>query len=210
MSDEKSLQQKFVEAWGAVENPEMDGSNPHFGNTYATLKSTLKSVREACRPLGIVYLQVLTENDGENRLKSFVMDGTGSIELSTFPVAEAKTSQAFGSELTYKKRQQAQADWGITGEVDEDGEAITAAQSKPGRTQRKVKKPSNEALARVAMLKQTAIDNGVRKEGLDEWYSAKFKNAYVTDLDEEQVQYLTEYLETMVRDSAKLKNGEQE
>ena len=30
--ESKSIQTKFVEAWSAIENPELDGINPHFKN----------------------------------------------------------------------------------------------------------------------------------------------------------------------------------
>lgn len=131
MAEAKTIEARFVEAWGNIDNPDLDSVNPHFKNKYASLKETQRVVREACKPLGLMYQQRLRQcEDGHYRLYSFVRDADGGeIELSTFPVENVPNSQAFGSEMTYKKRQQAQADWGIVGEEDEDGEAITASQN---------------------------------------------------------------------------------
>ena len=119
----KTVQQRFVDAWGSVENPPLDCVNPHFKNRYASLKATLGEVRKACAPNGLAYVQSLVEADGGYSLASYVTDGSDNLPLSTFPMSIPPNPQAFGSELTYKKRQQAQADWGIVGEEDDDGEA---------------------------------------------------------------------------------------
>lgn len=119
-----SIQSKFADAWGEVKNPDLDSVNPHFKNRYASLKATLKAIRAVCAPRGLVYRQSLKHHDWGYMLHSSVEDGAGErIELSEFPVETPPNAQSFGSDLTYRKRQQAQADWGVTGEEDDDGEA---------------------------------------------------------------------------------------
>lgn len=49
------------------------------------------------------------------------MDGS-CLPLSNMPMEHQQNPQAFGSALTYTKRQVAQADWGITGDPDDDAE----------------------------------------------------------------------------------------
>lgn len=123
MSD-KTVGQRFVDAWGEIENPALDRVNPHFKNKYATLKSTLGVIRKACKPHGIAYVQKLVSSDGVREFRSFLLSEDGEeMALSSFPVERPSNPQAFGSNLTYAKRQQAQADWGITGEEDDDGNA---------------------------------------------------------------------------------------
>lgn len=125
MSDASTIQQRFVEAWTAISNPELDGENPHYGNQFATLRSTLEAVRGACEGRGIAYLQRLVRaDDGKCELRSSILSDDGKVmKLSAFPVEAPPNPQSFGSNITYAKRQQAQADWGITGEHDDDGEA---------------------------------------------------------------------------------------
>lgn len=173
----KSIQTKFVEAWSAIENPELDGINPHFKNRYATLKATLEKVRAACEPLGMAYVQTLQRgyNDESFTLCSVVIDSEGGrMELSQYPVENVPNAQAFGSEMTYKKRQQAQADWGIVGDEDEDGEAAAAAQTKRtgGNTSKGKTAPpkANGAkpgrYAKLSELKAQAMECGITEEGM--------------------------------------------
>lgn len=179
MAGTKTIEARFVEAWAGIENPELDSVNPHFKNKYASLKATQKVIREACKPQGIMYQQRLVEcSDGGFRLHSYVKDSDGgTIELSAFPVETPPNPQAFGSEMTYKKRQQAQADWGIVGEEDEDGEAAAAHQqgsttkntSKPKTTQPKASGAAQRQSGRYDKLKQLkaqALELGITEEGM--------------------------------------------
>lgn len=129
----ESLESRFVAAWGEARNPELDSENPHFRNAYASLKATMGAVRDACRPHGLAYCQALRKAaDGGFELHAFVVsDDGGTLDLSDFPVEAPKNPQQFGSNLTYAKRQQAQSDWGITGESDDDGNAAAAAAARP-------------------------------------------------------------------------------
>lgn len=180
MANDKTLQQRFTEAWGNIENPDLDGENPHFKNRYATLRATLASVRAACKPLGIAYVQALKQDGDGFTLRSYVIDGAdGFMPLSEFPVENVPNAQAFGSEMTYKKRQQAQADWGIVGEEDDDGEAITASQKSraaKGAQKTKTAQPrANVAASRqtagrydkLKELKAEALELGITEEGMN-------------------------------------------
>lgn len=125
------IEAKFCAAWKAIENPAKDETNPHFKNRYASLSATLEAVRKACDGAGIVYVQSLRRCGEELLLESAVMDSDGSrMELSQFPVTPLTNPQQFGSCVTYMKRYQAQADWGMAAE-DDDGNAasgpVTAA-----------------------------------------------------------------------------------
>ena len=137
MEATKTAAQRYVAAWNAVENPPLDKVNPHFRNKYASLSATLGAVRMACQPQGIAYIQTLRHlDDGACVMASRIVTDEGeAMDLSEFPVTAPANPQAFGSNLTYTKRQQAQADWGIVGEEDDDGEAAASAvQKKPAGT----------------------------------------------------------------------------
>lgn len=173
----KGIHAKFVEAWSSVENPDLDGTNPHYKNRYATLKATLEKVRAACKPLGLAYMQTVVFDPESQQfvLKSGVLDSDGEcLWLSAYPVENVPNPQNFGSEMTYKKRQQAQADWGIVGDEDDDGEAAAAAHgSKAARNASKGRTAPPKAngaapgrYAKLSELKAQAMEYGITEEGM--------------------------------------------
>lgn len=134
MTSTISVESAFAAAWADCRNPELDGTNPHFRNRFASLKATLHVVRAACAAHGIAYSQTITSTDAGTFLTSRVFSAEGGcLELSTMPLDRPSNPQAFGSNITYAKRQLAQADWGITGDEDDDAEA--AARSIANRAQ---------------------------------------------------------------------------
>ena len=127
---EGSIEQRFFRALCRVENPALDSKNPHFGNEFASLKATLKAIRKACEPEGLAYVQrIALLESGELVLRTSIISEDGEeSERSIVPLGDNSDSQKFGSKLTYTRRQTAQADFGVTGEADDDAEA---ASSKP-------------------------------------------------------------------------------
>lgn len=127
MAEKPSINAKFVRAYAAMANPPLDSMNPHFRNKFASLKATLKVIRDACKPQGIAYIQTIHYGEPTNTITSFVLDedSDDKIALSTFPLVFPADPQKRGSELTYAKRQLAQADWGLVGDPDDDAEAAS-------------------------------------------------------------------------------------
>lgn len=152
---DKSIHARLFDARVKVKNPDLDSTNPHFKNRYASLGSTLKEVRAACDDAGISYVQYLAREGDGWAMASKVIDAEGGeVALSLFPVDAPPNPQAFGSNLTYIKRQQAQADWGIVGEEDDDGEA--GAQTTSKAPQKRQQKPKDDGL--LATAKQRLWD----------------------------------------------------
>lgn len=218
MAEAKTIEARFVEAWGNIDNPDLDSVNPHFKNKYASLKETQRVVREACKPLGLMYQQRLRQcEDGHYRLHSFVRDADGGeIELSTFPVENVPNSQAFGSEMTYKKRQQAQADWGIVGEDDDDGEAISASQQpRKGKETQKDKtaqprsnggasRQSANRYAKLKELKAEALELGITEEGMNGAISNILKGKPMKDATETELRACEACIAGLIRDKHEL------
>ena len=201
-----SIYSKFVAARGAVKNPPLDSTNPHFKNRYASLAATLDEVNAACARNGIAYVQTLRESEDGYNLESFVVDGEGSrIELSQFPVANVPNPQNFGSEMTYKKRQQAQADWGIVGDEDDDGEG--AAKPYRAEPKRRQAEPKADRLGEVRGLYAAATKAGIRAEGIEGWLSANFgvATAEIGKLTDQQLFAFCEYLRAVARDAESLR-----
>lgn len=136
MAEKPSINAKFVRAYAEMANPPLDSMNPHFRNKFASLKATLKVIRDACKPQGIAYIQTIHYGEPTNTITSFVLDEDSGdkIALSTFPLVFPADPQKRGSELTYAKRQLAQADWGLVGDPDDDAEAASKPEQ-PKQTQ---------------------------------------------------------------------------
>lgn len=128
MDTKPTISERIVKAWGEMKNPALDGQNPHFRSKYSTMKAVMDVVRPACSNNGIAYQQLLESREGELYICSRVISETGETEwLSEYPVSNVPNAQSMGSELTYKKRQQACADWGLAGDDDDDGNESSAA-----------------------------------------------------------------------------------
>ena len=211
----ESIQAAFVAAWNDCENPELDSENPHFRNKFASLKATLAEVRKACKPHGIAYSQSFAVDEGRGVLKSYVVGMGEAMELSSFPVECPPNPQSFGSNLTYAKRQQAQADWGITGEADDDAEAAAAfqrgfnGQQQPMRptTQMQPKAPATapqngpdrkKMLAKCAKLAAEFIECGGNPGATDKYMAARFGTGTMADLTDEQIIQLGQHLNEVV------------
>ena len=86
-------------------------------------------------------------------------------------------------------------------------------QQAPATAQQNGAAARKETFAHIAKLKMQAMENGVKEEGINSWFEAKFGKVGMNRLTNAQLKEVTEYLETIVRDSADrhlLKaNGEQ-
>ena len=212
MDENKSIYARLVRARRWVKNPPLDCVNPHFKNRYASLSATLEEVNKACGMEDIAYFQTLIADDGAYALHSFVMDMDGErVLLSVFPVNNSSNPQNFGSELTYKKRQQAQADWCIVGEEDDDGEAAAkpirdAAASKSAPKPAKAKDGRLEG-ARGLYKQATAA--GVKQEGIESWLVANMGHGLkeLDKLDDNALHAFEAYLRGRIDDVEKLKGA---
>lgn len=160
MEEKLTICEKYAAAWSEMHNPPLDSVNPHFRNKFASLAATLQAIREPCARHGLVYRQpVVRRDDGTLALETSVMDGSGVIiSLSTFPLNANADPQKFGSQLTYAKRQAAQADWALVGDEDDDAEA--ASNNNPQRPQTKPERdytPLKKELERLAALHGTSV-----------------------------------------------------
>lgn len=220
---EETISSRFVSAWLACKNPEMDGTNPYLKNKYATLKATLEVIRDACKEAEIMYQQSLVKGERGYTLESRVVSKDGeSLELSCFPVETPPNPQSFGSNLTYAKRQQAQADWGITGEEDDDGNAAAGTAQATNKhqannyTKKQKTTPQNAEgkrkawIAKALQLKADCVLNGVKEASLDAWYMNKFGDVQPVRLTEQELTEWGQYLAQIAKDSKAMKEAKNE
>lgn len=227
------IEAQFLDAWLDIENPELDGKNPHFNSKFATLKATLKVIREACKKAGIAYCQRLVKIDENTfELHSFVMNAAGeTLTFSTFPVETPPNPQSFGSNMTYAKRQQAQADWSITGEEDDDGNAgaeaaKTASQRPtPTRTQQTNQRAANsrqnppnansnranadeekraEYIARIKERRAEAEALGIKPDGIDSFIAATYRGRTIEELTLAELTTVGKHISGLIEDKKQL------
>lgn len=145
---EKTLQSRIIEAQGNMANPKMDSVNPRFGSKYASLAAVEAAVRQPLLDAGLAYRQEIT-SDGW--LALIVSDEQSEMTVARFPVTLSKDAQGRGSELTYGRRYNLLAAFGLVGDEDDDGNAATDA-AKAEKPQRDYSRMT-EAKKRWAALK---------------------------------------------------------
>lgn len=86
---------------------------------------------------------------------------------------------------------------------NQQGRANTRQQAqKPATAQQQAAAARKQTFAHIAQLKMQAMENGVKEEGINSWFEAKFGKVGLNRLTNEQLKEVTDYLETIVRDSS--------
>lgn len=116
-----------------LKQPKLDGDNPYFKSGYVTLEGVQKAVDEALKDTGLSYAQkVYNIGDFEVAVETIIMHEEGECLLSG-PLSlrpTKKDPQGYGSAITYAKRYQLAAMFGISSDKDDDGNAASQPQQK--------------------------------------------------------------------------------
>jgi hypothetical protein len=142
-----------------IDNPELDGVNPHFKSRFSTLAAVLNAVRKPLAKHGIALLQSVAIEDGRVRVSTNLMHASGEWlrETMSFPLAGGSNVQQAGSVVTYLRRYSLIALCGIVGDPhqDDDGD--------DDRLQHEEKRNGKPA-AKPAPRKETTAAEPPRKE----------------------------------------------
>lgn len=107
-----------------LKQPKLDGDNPFFKSGYVTLEGVQKAVDEALKDTGLSYIQkVYNDGNGGVGVETVIMHEDGEA-LSSGPLSLRPTKndpQGYGSAITYAKRYQLAAMFGISSDKDDDG-----------------------------------------------------------------------------------------
>lgn len=131
--ERESLAARVAAAQGRMPNPKLDSTNPRFGSRYASLGAVEAAVRPSLVEAGLGYRQTLTA-DGWLVLMAY--DELDEMELARFPVEMGGSAQARGSELTYGRRYNLLAAFGLVGDEDDDGNAASEPRRAAQRRER--------------------------------------------------------------------------
>lgn len=109
---------------GEVKQPAKDKSNPFFKSTYVDLAGVVSAISETAKKHGLSFIQYpINDANGRVGIVTMLMHQSGEyIETEPIYAMPGKQDpQAIGSTITYLKRYSLAAVFGITSEVDDDG-----------------------------------------------------------------------------------------
>lgn len=127
--DMKSLYKALAKFRQQLKQPAKDGSNPYLKSTYVTLDGVIKAVDTALEGTGLSYIQEAATADGLPAVRTVLFHEDGGMMASgwlSLPLKNGATPQDVGSLLTYAKRYQLAAFFGVSSDVDDDGNSASS------------------------------------------------------------------------------------
>lgn len=125
----KSLYKALAKFRQQLKQPAKDGSNPYLKSTYVTLDGVIKAVDTALEGTGLSYIQEAATSDGLPAVRTVLFHEDGGTLASgwlSLPLKNGATPQDVGSLLTYAKRYQLAAFFGVSSDVDDDGNSASS------------------------------------------------------------------------------------
>jgi hypothetical protein len=128
----KTLTDKLLEFQKQISVIKKDAKNPHFKNTYATLKQVLSEVKPILNEVGLLITQPIDERG----IGTVITDGKDSIS-SFIPIPSGLAPQPLGSAISYFRRYTICSLLAL--EIDDDDAHMTTT-SKPIATKENIDK----------------------------------------------------------------------
>lgn len=111
---------------GQLKQPAKDAKNPFFKSNYVTLEGVQNAIDAAIKDTGLAYTQIVKNDDNGNVGVETIITHESGQYLTTGVLAlrpEKATPQGYGSTITYAKRYQLASAFGVSSDVDDDGNA---------------------------------------------------------------------------------------
>ena len=139
-----------------IKQPEKNAKNPFFKSDYVTLEGVVDAIDKAL-PKGFSYTQEVASEGDQVSVSTILMSDSGEwiqFEPLTMPVTK-NDAQAFGSAETYARRYSLSAIFGVTSDLDDDGNKATkSAPKEQPRKQTRTRRPANQKPDPNAKAKQ--------------------------------------------------------
>lgn len=155
MDDEydSNLSTELVAAIARIDDPALDGSNPHFKSRYTTLRACLEVTRSVLQEHNLTVLQMVRagEAGAPDRLVTRVQHTNGSfVEDDGVPLMGAGNMQQLGSAITYARRYGLCSMLQLVGDPDDDGNMAVGGKTEapappPARSAQPQKSPTKTA-----------------------------------------------------------------
>lgn len=107
-----------------LKQPAKDAKNPFFKSNYVTLEGVQNAIDAAIKGTGLAYTQIVKNDDNGNVGVETIITHESGQYLTTGVLAlrpEKATPQGYGSTITYAKRYQLASAFGVSSDVDDDG-----------------------------------------------------------------------------------------
>lgn len=121
-----------------VKQPSKNANNPYFNANYVTLEGVMQSVDAALPGTGLAYCQQVENCDDGVSVSTLITHSSGEWML-VGPLTLTPTKrdpQGQGSAITYAKRYQLASAFGISSDIDDDGNAGTFGEDRQSGYQR--------------------------------------------------------------------------
>lgn len=190
-----------------IEQPKKDGTNPMFRSSYVTLDGVVKAVDDAIikskaliswyqKMEGTDLVTYVLAPDGENFKEYAIGSSPIASNLGNKGTNEA---QAMGSALTYAKRYSLAMAFGITSEIDDDGNNATGSINRPNLASNTLKNSIVTIANKVAEMAQS--DRVSVLEGAFNNFGASYNNGEIMQtLTTSQANSIIKYLKDQLID----------
>ena len=112
----------LMEARADIEPIKKSGTNPHFGNKYATLESVIEAVTEPLQKHGFLLMHRAISNEHGKSITTELVHESGESFVTAIPLVLGKNDmQGLGSAITYARRYGIMSLLNLPAE-DDDGE----------------------------------------------------------------------------------------
>lgn len=212
---------RLCAALSEMPNPVKD--TKAYNYKYETLDQVLGIVQPALMKHGLFCMQGMEcVSEGNYELRTYIFDAesesdgfSSRLVMDARPVHLVGDSQKDGSAETYARRYALKTVFGLAGE-DDDGQAASAprephykkpvarTQQQPQQAAQPPKQEQSDTFAIIKTLKESAIKNGVKPDGINAWFEAKFSTTSLNKLKPEQLTEVVTYLESLVSSSAEV------
>lgn len=207
-------------------NPDLDMENKFLTkqkgepSKYPSLKSVMNVVRPACNQFGLFFTQsITTERINENitveKLNTIVSKGTSSVVLSSMELPRYVDEKTRGGSITYFRRQEAMASFGLAGEEDtvEESESRDTVISPyyPRETFQDKEHNETREYEELVDLKDeitgkatTAKALGLKEEAYKEWFKAHVHGGW-GGMTVQEAKAVLDYLKARIDDLNEVK-----
>lgn len=146
-----------------LKQPAKDAKNPFFKSNYVTLEGVQNAIDAAIKGTGLAYTQIVKNDDNGNVGVETIITHESGQYLTTGVLAlrpEKATPQGYGSTITYAKRYQLASAFGVSSDVDDDGNAGSGNFKTPakGNYQQNNYQQSYQQLRRQVQQKQVSLE----------------------------------------------------
>lgn len=130
---------------GKIEQPKKDATNPYYKQGYVSLAGVQDTVDKAIPGTGLSYMQFVSDSqDGNKSVETVITHESGeAISSGRLTLVPTKRDpQGYGSAITYAKRYQLAAMFGVSSELDDDANVASQPNYNQQRTNNNQRKSS--------------------------------------------------------------------